>query len=495
MFTLSNNKKNIGLLFVCIIFMFGATRGNQTLIRGDYDGDGYQDLAVALVRPLGGNQYRTEMLARGSSGKQVFYTLAQKTDAFANGKYFEGLPTALASVLVTSISEPLLWTFVEPQTSRAVQLRYGIPGDTITNAINFDGDSLDDIFVVRNGSANEFSDGKTYLHWYVALTGSNGQVADILFGMAGDRVFTFYKDGKAHLGAVRIENSGVCAGQFAWYYMAYDANPTNRKVGSTCWGLTGDIPIIPAQLGSGLKVVISRPTGGIQVAYIRNFDGNTSETQNLGLSDSIPGIAALSSSGPNFFWHQRSTPALGDLSFVGIRGKSGSVKVIQFGITSNVILRPDGSVIQPTDSGRLSSSPNTPSTPSTPSTPGSTTQCGQIITSGYLWKPASQDTGDSRQGYPLILFSRYFPQNSCLKVLSADFKEISCLGQYGGMARAYEGFGCGLSSQSPCNGRTSASSLAEASKQLSGSVAGYVYDPGNNNCYQVSNLAIRIDRR
>ena len=374
------------------VFNVGATPANQTQIRGDYDGDGYQDLAVAIVRPLGGNQFQTEMLARGSSGKQVFYTIPLKTDAFANGKYFVNRPTALASVLVTSIADPLLWTFVEPQTLRTVQLRYGKPGDTILNAINFDGDALDDIYVVRAGSTNEYYDGKTYLHWYVALTGSGGQVMDVLFGIAGDRVFTFYKDGKAHLGTIRYETTGTCAGQFGWYFMEFNKDPLQRKVSSTCWGLPGDIPLIPSIVDGKFSIVISRPVGPVQVAFIRDFAGKASKTKNLGLANSIPGIATLSSDGSNFFWHQRSTPGLGDTSFVAMKGSNGVDKVIQFGITSNVIIRPDGTVIQPNDSGKLGSQ----------SSIGNGTISPLKVTF-FLWKPYADGGGPHYQGKPVLL--------------------------------------------------------------------------------------------
>ena len=205
---------------------------------------------------------------------------------------------------------------------------------------------------------------------------------------------------------------------------------------------------------------------------------------NLGLADAIPGVGNVLKQGPTFFWHQRATPGLGETSFVGTRTKKGNDRVFPFGISSNIILRPDGTVVLPSDTGILNTNGNS----------GGSATCSEILTSGYLWKPASQDTNAPRVGYPGFLLNRYAVGTSCLQLLSANLQPFSCLGLYSGI-RYYEGYGCGLQDESPCSGRTRASDLAAMSQTIGGTVGGYIFDPNSKRCFEVPNFASRHDVR
>lgn len=451
----------------------------STPVRGDYDGDGYQDLAVGIVEKIGGS-YKTSLIARGKSDQQVTYSINKRTDAFANGKYFKNQPTTLASVLVTSLSESLLWTFVNPATKKLETRRYGKPGDTISNAIDFDTDMLDDVYVIRPGSVNELNDNKQYLHWFISLSKSAGTVIDVVFGIKGDKTFTFYKDGKPYLGVLRVEkkDSATCKkGQFGWYYMNYSPSASLRKVSSACWGSSGDIPLTPTQISGQLKLIAVRVSKFNQTAYIRSFTDSADtigEKINLGSFDSIPGFANFSSDA-GFFWHKYDNRGVVTLK------QTSSNKIVDFGTAKSVTLRPDGTVVQAEDSDRFG-------------TIVGESPCSEKITRGYLWKPSSQDTNDAREGYPLILSTGYYLSSNCLQVLSKNYQQISCLGEYS-YTRFYEGYGCGLNSGSPCYGRSSASQIAESAKQVGGSKGGYIFDPGSKRCFEVTDFSSRVDRR
>lgn len=463
-------------------------------IRGDYDGDGVQDLAVGLVRSLGGGNFRTEILARGSSGTDKFYTFPAKTDAFINGKYLVGQPTIPALVLVLN-NGLLLWSFLLPDGS-VRQLTFGTNGAIITNAGDFDGDGVDDIYFVRPGVANEFGDGRTYLHWFIALSGSGGQVVDIVFGESGDRVYTFYENGKLELGATRVSNGqrGACGnGEFAHYRMRNPLDVNNRQVLEVCWGLSGDIFLVPHNIidqdGDGnvntgsVEYVIARIRGNVQDAYIlRNVnDKNDFEIRTLGLSTSKPMIGNILNEGNTFAWFQP------DVGLHGIRQQNGNDTIVSFGISTNLVLRPDGTVLQPSDTGQLGGGGGGGGG-------GGPASCSSVVTSGFLYKPSSQDSGGTREGFPLILLSRFSASSNCFRVLSENAQIFSCFGEFNS-ARIYEGFGCGLQNSAECGGRDSASELAAQSLALGGTRGGFILDPGNGRCYRVPDFGRRHDVR
>lgn len=59
------------------------------------------------------------------------------------------------------------------------------------------------------------------------------------------------------------------------------------------------------------------------------------------------------------------------------------------------------------------------------------------LVTGVLWKPESQDTGDARQGKPVLIFKTQKPGKEPLKVYASNGTQIGSLGYYG----EYEGNG------------------------------------------------------
>jgi hypothetical protein len=87
---------------------------------------------------------------------------------------------------------------------------------------------------------------------------------------------------------------------------------------------------------------------------------------------------------------------------------------------------------------------------------------------GWLYKESSEDTGDAREGKPLIIFEKYKPGKSSLRIFARNGREICKFGRYSEEAkygrRFYSGLGCGKSR----------SQLASAAKAASGSSKIYI---------------------
>ncbi|HQH29031.1 MAG TPA: hypothetical protein PLP17_16680, partial [Oligoflexia bacterium] len=261
-----------------------------------------------------------------------------------------------------------------------------------TNLIDWDGDRLDDFLVVRRGAVNEFGDGRSYLHWFIALSAYGGGIIDHVFGQSGDRVFSFFSDGRPHMGAVRIGTSGECIGQLEWWSMNFSLNVSERQIVKRCWGLPGDIPIVRTDLNNnGLADwIVVRPEGHAQIAYILYDNQQEWTTRALGLSNAVPQVGNFMGEGNTFGWCQR------DQGLVGLRRLDGTDAILPFGIATNAIIRPDGTVVQSNASDRLTSQPEPTPTPINPPPSGCPT-----FGRGELWKPA----GETRGGVPVFLVS------------------------------------------------------------------------------------------
>lgn len=446
------------------------------LTRGDYDNDGKSDLAVAEVTRTGSGS--TAYLARGSNLGQIFFTFNRAADALAPGRFFSNWGTVPAIVTVTSTSQPLLWTVRAPSGQDATVL-YGLPGDTITNLIDWDGDKLDDFLVVRAGAKNEFGDGNTYLHWYSAYSKFGGTIVERVFGLSGDRVFTFFDGNTPQYGAVRLATSGACAGQFEWFSLV---GGTSSNLGPIqCWGLSGDIPLVRADINNNGKadwIVVRPETNGTQNAYVL-FDNLTTAIIPLGLSTAVPQIGNYYGTGQTFAWSQR------DAGLVGVRPPSGPDQIISFGIPSNVVIRSDGTVVQPTSTDQLPAS-TTGGGGGGGGGGGEVASCGTTKNSGYLYKPSSQDSGGTREGFPMVLLNGS-GSASCGDILATDGTVISKFGKFNSN-RYYEGYGCGNAS------RQSASGLAAQAEAVTGNPGGYIKI--DSTCYgPVSSFRSRFDRR
>ena len=434
---------------------------------GDFDGDGTSDLSVALVsKNTSSNTGTTAWLTRLSNGQpSLFYTWGIPADAYVTGRFYAGNNKYYPGIVwVRSAALPLEWYIKDAQNGN-VFVKYGLPGDSITNLGDWDGDGVDDLSVVRVGTGDA-------LFWYVALSAS-ARIEVYQFGVKGDKpgVADVDGDGLAEMIVLR-------PGTYQWFIR----KPSSTNFTTTQWGLNNDIPLLPMDLdGDHLPdFVISRRTGTLQAAYIKYGNGQTA-TLSLGFDTSIPQLGNFTGT-PGFAWSQRDT------GWTAIRNADSSLNLIRFGIPQNAIIRADGTVVQPSEDGRFPAGSSTGGGGggSVDPGPGGSAGCSQTFSSGWLFKPAAQDTGGSRLGKPLILLTRNFPSSSCLNILANNG---TIIGKYGKFSanRFYSGYGCGS--------MLTASQFAQRALDAAGSKNITIHDPGSGKCYGPAPADARTDRR
>ena len=336
---------------------------------GDYDGDGDADLAVALVQ---GDT--TTWLARLSPvGNPLYYLFNRRADSVISGVFYNDSKTYPGIVTNTDGQKPLVWT-IKNQFGQDIVINFGLPGDTIPNQGDLDCDGRTDLIVTRPGTAGHYPG---FRLWYVALS-SSGVIQEQVFGLATDQI------------AVADINGDHCAelvalrGDFTWY----TSGLFGSNVTSVQWGLPGDIPLLPQDLnGDGQPDhIVVRVINGQQQAIIR-YNISSYSIVPLGGPTSIPMVGKFT--GPNgFAWQQRDT------GFTAVKPQSGANSVFPFGIASNVIIRPDGTVIQPNQNGKVM---NTPIGQINSSPVVAAGECSNIVSisslKGVLYKPINEHGG------------------------------------------------------------------------------------------------------
>lgn len=448
-----------GYLIFLLVALSVIVPATAFAVPGDYDGDGRSDLSVALAsRSSSGNSGTTAWLTRLATGATSSWNWNIPADAYVTGRFFSGDSRYYPGIVwVRSSTLPLEW-YIKNSSQQDVLVKFGLPGDSITNLGDWDGDGRDDISVVRVGAGD-------ILSWFVALTAGNGSLVEYQFGLKGDLAGVSDVDGDGLAEMVVLRDG------YNWFVR----EPSEESYLQVQWGLSGDIPLFPQDLdGDNLTdYIIARRTGTLQNAYIRYGNGQQA-IFSLGQDSSIPQIGHFRGK-PAFAWSQRDT------GWTAIRkNKDASLKLFQFGISTNAIIRADGTVVQPSSDGRFPAS-------SDGGGGGGSAGCSSVLSSGWLLKPASQDSGGTRQGKPLILFSRNLPSSSCLNILAAANGTI--IGQYGRFSseRYYSGYGCGSG--------YSASQFAQRALDASGSKNIYVQDPNSGRCYGPGPADGRTDRR
>jgi hypothetical protein len=432
--------------------------GSALAVPGDYDADGTSDLSVALVNKTAKT---TAWLTRPTNGgSALFWTWGLPGDALVSGRFHPNDPKYYPGIVyVRSSSFPLEW-YIKTAAGTDAFIKFGLPGDTVPNQGDFDGDGMEDLTVVRNVGGQ--------LVWYVALSGSGGQVAQYSFGLNGDKVGVSDVDGDGKVEMVALRSG------FQWYI----GNPrTGSVTAPQQWGLAGDIYLLPTDIdGDRLAdFVITRRTGSFQVAYIKYGNGATQNTT-LGFDSSIPQMGFFVRPLPTFAWSQRDT------GFTAIRNFDGTPNVFAFGISTNAIIRADGTVVQPSEDGRFGGT----SSGGGDTGGGGSANCTTTFGSGWLLKPAAQDTGGTRLGKPLILFTRNFPSGSCLNVIATDGTIVAKYGKFSSN-RFYSGYGCGSF--------LSASQIASRAVAATGSKNIFVQNPANGACYGPGPADGRTDKR
>lgn len=394
-----------------------ATAAKPDYKLGDYDGDGLQDVAVALVDK---ESSTTAWLAMNPISRQIanFTTFTTPADALVAGRFFpQDKRTFPGVVYVRDGSLPLEWNLSGPEGFR-ITIPYGLPGDNIPNLGDLDCDGITDLAIVRTQEGGEL-DG--YNIWYMRLSSIGFQYVAELFGEKGDKMMTSDVDGDGCSEFVALRSD------FFWY----TKKPFEPQVTALQWGADGDYPIVPTDLdGDGLTdYTVVRGTGGAgQVAFVRYGNGDIKVIR-LGPDDSLPIIADFIE-GSEFAWHDRSK------GIFTILKNSGKQVSFPFGIPQNAFARPDGTVIQPRETGRFSKNPIAPvEVPSLPGeeesssesedTPGCTRTGGPTNFSdganGLLWKPVSEGVSN---GAPALLFPKS-TLGAKLSVLGNDGSVVS----------------------------------------------------------------------
>ena len=112
--------------------------------------------------------------------------------------------------------------------------------------------------------------------------------------------------------------------------------------------------------------------------------------------------------------------------------------------------------------------------------------CTQIFPSGWLWKPASQDSGGLREGKPLILIDKNLPGNKkSLKVYDVNGLPICSLKRFASN-RYYLGTGC----------KKNAKELKALAKESSGGFSTVYVEGPTTKCYgPVPDPTKRKDKR
>ena len=305
---------------VCISALLLNLSKYAYAVPGDFDGDGTSDLSVALVDRAAKS---TAWLTRPSNGlTPKFWTFNVPADALVSMRYFAGDSRYYPGIVSVKDSKlPLEW-YVKNSSNGTVSFKWGLPGDIIPNQADIDCDGREDPLVVRNIGG--------VLNWYFARTATNTMFQTV-FGIAGDQVGMSDTKGDCTADMIALRNG------FNWYVR----DPVSLGFSTVQWGLNGDIPMLPTDIDSdGLPdYVISRRSSAGQVAYIKFGNGQTRNV-NLGQNTSIPQVGSFGP-GSKFAWSQRDT------GWTAISNENGSANVFRFGISSNAIVRADGTVVQP----------------------------------------------------------------------------------------------------------------------------------------------------
>jgi len=447
-------------LTVLTALLIFCMSGLAYAVPGDFDADGTSDLSVALANKS--TNYTAWLTRPTNGGNSLFWTWGLPADAYVSGRFFVGDSKYYPGIVyVRSSSFPLEW-YIKNSANTDVFVKFGLPGDTITNLGDWDGDGRDDLHVVRKGTGG-------VLTWYVALSGS-GQVVTYVFGLDGDKVGVTDTDGDGKVEMVALRSG------FTWFMR----KPSENAISSVQWGLPGDIHLLPRDIDGDntADYVIARRTGTTQVAYIKYGNGAT-QNVDLGFDSSIPQMGNFIGSLPTFAWSQRDT------GWTAVQRYHGAPDIFKFGISTNAIIRADGTVVQPSEDGRFGGTSSGGGTPP-PDSGGGTASCTTTYSSGWLLKPAAQDTGGTRLGKPLILFSRNLPSSNCLNVIATDGTIVAKYGIFSSN-RFYSGYGCG----SGLNG----SQIAARAVSATGSKNIYVQDPSSGACYGPGPADGRTDKR
>ncbi len=408
-------------------------------IRGDYTGDGKADLAIASVNVnAGSTTWKSFDLSNSAT---TTLEIPAAADAFVPGDYNGDGKTDPAVVYVKPEGTLEWHTMIDSVDNVEI---FGANGDRPI-AGDFDCDGKDDKAVIRR-SGDRFV-------WYFKL--SSGTVySPAVFGRAGDQ---FYTARVTSTSCDRLVLSRVRGAALQWYHRT----PTNPTFSFVEWGTSTDQPIPPADTnGDGLdEFIYERAVGSAASAIVRLPD-NTSTTHDVGLITDTPLVGKFSGEDAAEFAYYR--PGVASASSTFYLGE----QTYSFGSKQSVLIRPDGSVVQPGE--------------------GSDGACGNTVSidavSYILYKPSNLHGGRG----PTFLVQNPSERTGLrrLKIKDANCKVISYFGLY----RTDNPYGSRYYQKSGGSGHSAAQLLRLAKK--AGSTAIFV-EGKNNRWIKVNNPNVR----
>lgn len=430
---------------------------------GDYNGDLASDLAQVTLAATGNRWQIT-----GGTGATASVLFGLQTDSLLSGDTDGNTVTEPVVIRPRRGADGVnyLYWYLDRGARGFLEVLFGLDGDRPLLG-DFDCDGADDLAVAR-------TDG-FYLYWYAgSLAGGQLLMNGVVHGLKGDAVFTADLDGNGcdELVAAREYGSaGQAPGQVVWYALDLASGATTGP--GVLWGLTAiDDPLPPYDDdGDGRDdLIVLRTEGQKRTVFIRHWDG-TGRTVEVASAITFPGAFSGVVRGEVGSF----VAATNRLLISRFDGATNEVPLPQVNASSIVI--PSGRAITV---GEVAG-------PAPTGGPGLGAVCSRVTGGGWLWKPQSQDSGGTREGKPMILFSRGAPGGSCLNVYASNGAVVARFGKFS-TERFYSGYGCG-------GGGMSAGSLADKARAAAGATTVYVQGNGGN-CYgPIGNPASRTDRR
>lgn len=421
--------KNVifALSFVSASLLSASFASAATGVPGDYDGDGLTDTTVVrteagqvvwYIRQANANTLRVPFGLNGNG----FDDDILSADYNGDGKFEPGVIRAHQGLLH--------WFFMNKDGS-ATQIQWGLNGDQVLTG-SFDNDSAADVVAVRTEANQQ--------RWYFRY--SSGGEASVYWGLAGDMPFSgdLDGDGKDDQIVVRKQDG------YLWWFVR---SLKGTVIGPIQWGLSADMLLPPYDVnGDGYDdLIVVREEKGVLVHYIR-WMGPVSKavgatTLPFGLKGDVPFIGSfLAQKGGQLSAYRINKGAVNTVYVAGIGQWP-------FGLDGDDFVNPSGMVMHMPAKPVTDNPVVTPVDPEPSNDSDLSKVCSRIsgISSGVLYKPASNDSGPPREGKPGMMFKSQKPSDGCVEIYAADGSQVSRFGvytwagKYG--ARFYSGWGCG----------------------------------------------------
>lgn len=301
-------------------------------VPGDFDGDSKSDVSVVSVNRDGNNK-GTLWTVRNSNGSHTEFRFSLPGDALVQGNFYGDGKTYPGIVFVKDAKKPLEWR-IKNQDGSERAFTFGKPGDNIPNQGDMDCDGKAEIISITTSGNSRI--------WHF-LSSSHGNSFDVTFGGKNDKLGVADMNGDGCAEMVALDSN------FNWVSRSiFSTNTTTVN-----WGTAGDIPLLPLDISGDRKAdyLIVRPGSTHQEFYMYAPAASSPYSEKIvgGRANGIP--MAGSFIGINFYaWLEREISNFSILNFN--RTTTNSI----FGTTSTAIVRPDGTVIQPSESGKFGSS-------------------------------------------------------------------------------------------------------------------------------------------